>query len=113
MGDDFLMPWFSDDERAPESSTAGLYAAILERERAYCARIDPRTMERFNKTTTGELTVVATGARSGKLLEALEAGQPVRLQGRRLRPWLELRRDQAFQWFEIRPDDTVRPCEPE
>ncbi|ODR17602.1 hypothetical protein [Mycolicibacterium porcinum] len=35
----------------------------------------------------------------------------VRLEGRRLRPWLELRRDQAFQWFEIRPDDTVRSCD--
>ncbi len=106
------MPWFSDDEIGSSAgSTAGLYAALLERERAYCARIDPRTMARFNKATEGELTVVATGARSGRLLEDLEAGRPVRLEGRRLRPWLELRRDQAFQWFEISSDDTVRECE--
>lgn len=48
------------------------------------------------------------------LLDALEDGLPAVVQGRYLRgrslPEVKLRRDQAFDWFEVRADDTVRPC---
>ena len=51
------------------------------------------------------------------LLDDLEAGRPVVLQGRRLKghsmPDTHVRRDQAFDWFEVRPDDTIRPPAPE
>jgi hypothetical protein len=50
--------------------------------------------------------------RRSALLDALEAGEPVTLQSRQLRghslPDVPLRRDQAFDWFEVRPDDSVR-----
>jgi len=102
------VPWFSDDETAgPGLGTPGIYRALLEQEQERCARIDPRTREHY-RPEGGELTVVETGARSGALLEALEAGQPAVLQGRRLRQWIDLRRDQAFDLFEVRPDDSVR-----
>lgn len=46
------------------------------------------------------------------LLGDLEAGGPVRLQGRQLRgrslPDVRLRRNQTFDWFEVSPDDTMR-----
>jgi hypothetical protein len=51
------------------------------------------------------------------LLDDLEAGRPVVLQGRQLKghsmPDTHVRRDQAFDWFEVRPDDTIRPPAPE
>ena len=63
----------------------GLYAALLENERAACAKIDPRTIPRLNPESSGPRTVVETGARSTVLLAELEAGRPVRRQGRQLR----------------------------
>ncbi len=46
------------------------------------------------------------------VLDALEAGKPVTLQGRNLRgvslPSVPLRRKDAFEWFEIGADDSVR-----
>jgi hypothetical protein len=48
------------------------------------------------------------------LLDALEAGRPARVQGRNLRgqglPEVRLRREQAFDWFEVGADDTLRLC---
>ncbi|WP_459966425.1 hypothetical protein [Mycobacterium sp. MUNTM1] len=102
-----MPPWFSDD--AVTRDTAGIYRALLEREREACARIDPRTLPRLNAGSAAPKTVVESGARSGALLAALEAGEPVRLEGRNLRRWVDLRRDQAFDSFEVRPDDTVMP----
>lgn len=99
------MPWFSDDD-AVTGNTAGIYRTLLEREREACARVDPRTLP---PRSDEPKTVVETGARSGALLAALEAGEPVRVEGRQLRRWVDLRRDQAFDSFEVRPDDTVTP----
>lgn len=88
----------------------GIYHAILEREREACARIDPRTLPRTAAGSAASKTVVETGARSGALLAALKAGEPVRLEGRNLRRWVDLRRDQAFEWFEVGTGDAVIPC---
>jgi hypothetical protein len=44
-------------------------------------------------------------------LDALEASEPTRRQGRELKyllPEPRRRREDAFAWFEIRPDDSVR-----
>jgi hypothetical protein len=90
----------------------GLYARLLERERGSCAQIDPRTLPRFNPASPAPRTVVETGIKSRALLDALEAGEPVQLQGRQLRgrslPAMPLRRDQASDWFEVSADDTVK-----
>lgn len=102
------MPWFSDED-AVTGDTAGIYRSLLEREREACARIDSRTLPRTAAGSASPKTVVETGARSGALLAALEAGEPVQLEGRNLRRWVDLRRDQAFDSFEVRPDDTVTP----
>ena len=71
------------------------------------AEIDPRTLPRLYPRSEGPRTVVETGVWSRALLDPLEAGEPVRLEGRSLRRWVDLRRDQRFEWFEVRPDDTV------
>jgi hypothetical protein len=46
------------------------------------------------------------------LLGALEAGQPVTLQGRNLHRHMNLRRDQSFHLFTVTPDDRVTPSLP-
>lgn len=94
---------------AQDIHAEGIYRALLLREREACARVDPRTLPRFSGGPGGPRTVVETGARSGALLAALEAGEPVQLEGRQLRRWVDLRRDQAFDSFEVRSDDTVTP----
>ena len=48
-------------------------------------------------------------ARGRALLDPLEAGEPVRLEGLSLRRWVDQHRGQRFEWFEVRPDDTVVP----
>ncbi|BBY44267.1 hypothetical protein MCEL_25620 [Mycolicibacterium celeriflavum] len=77
---------------------AGLYAALFERERKECAEIDPRTLPQLNAHSSRPRTVVETGTHSPALLAALEAGDPVTLEGRQLRgrslPGMPLRRDQ-------------------
>jgi hypothetical protein len=100
----------------------GLYAAMVEQERARCSRPDPRLMRRLHPeggycTSPGvvcEHEPIPTPA--SRLLRALEAGDPVVVEGRNLRgrsvPDVKLRRDQAFAWFEVRSDDTVRPAAP-
>lgn len=90
----------------------GLYAALLEWERQSFerSRVDPR----WRYTEAGQRGEPALESwlrpRSARL-DALEAGKPVALQGRDLRgvhlPKVPLRRDQAYDWFEIRPDDSV------
>ncbi|BCO47752.1 hypothetical protein [Mycobacterium intracellulare] len=95
---------------AQDIHVEGIYHAILEREREACARIDPRTLPRFNGGPSGPRTVVETGARSSALLASLdEAGEAVHFEGRSLRRWVDLRRHQALELFEVRPDDTVTP----
>lgn len=90
----------------------GLYAALLERERDCHARnpVDPRW--RYTEAgQRGEPPPDRWLTPRPPLLDDLEAGRPVRLQGRRLRgrglPEVPLRRDQAFDWFEVSRDDSM------
>lgn len=104
--------------RAPSGTCTrivqGLYDALLEAERARLERtpMDPR----WAYTERGRAREPPPERQtSSRRLEASQAGEPMRLQGRNLRsrslPVVKLRRDQAFDWFEIRPDDTVRQCD--
>lgn len=94
----------------------GLYAALLERERDHHDRnrVDPRY--RFTEAgQRGEPPPEKWLTPRPALLDDLEASRPVRLQGRQLRgrslPDARLRRDQAFDWFEVHSDDTVHRCD--
>ncbi|MDX1883043.1 hypothetical protein [Mycolicibacterium sp. 120270] len=94
-----------------EMHVPGLYVALLTREKNRCEQIDPRSRPRFNPNSLGGRTAVETGVRSTAMLDALMAGHPVTAQGRDLRgrsmPDVPLQRDQAFDCFRVRPDDTL------
>lgn len=110
-----------DDGEYGVRHVPGVYAAQLEQKRRQC-RPDPRLMSRVH--SSGEYCtspgVVCDHepipVQRPPLLDDLEAGLPVVVQGWDLRghslPDVHLRRDQAFDWFEVRPDDTIRPCPP-
>lgn len=95
----------------------GLYEALLDRERHRCARPDPRVMYVLHDgqgwcTTPGMVCEhESVPPRQTVLLDALEAGEPARVQGRDLRgrdlPEVRLRREQAFDWFEVNSKDIV------
>lgn len=84
----------------------GLYAALLAREREHAASWDAHVADSGYRRIHGP---------SRRLLDALEAGHPAVLQGRRLKGWglpkVPLRRDQAMLWFAVLVDDTVVPAE--
>jgi hypothetical protein len=100
----------------------GLYEALLERERRHCSRPDPRLMRLHHPDgqycTTPDVICEHDPLPLPRtaLLGELEAGRVVRLQGRNLRghslPPSRLRRDEAFDWFEVSPGDAVvrLPC---
>lgn len=102
---------------AGDFSVPGLYAALLAWERHRCSRPDPRLPYRlhgggFSCRTPGIVCEHdPIPLPRSKLLDDLEAGRPVRLEGRSLRghhlPDCRLRRDQAFDWFKVGPDDSV------
>ena len=104
-------------------SVPGLYAALLEGERRRCSRPDPRLTYRlhgggFSCRTPGIICEHdPLPLPRSQLLDDLEAGRPVHLQGRQLRghslPDARLRRDQAFDWFEVRTDDSLNPVGPQ
>lgn len=95
----------------------GLYAALLASEQRRCSRPDPRMPYRlhgggFSCRTPGIICEHdPIPLPRSKLLDDLEAGRSVRLQGRQLRgrslPDARLRRDQAFDWFQVSFDDEV------
>jgi hypothetical protein len=93
----------------------GIYAALLDRERQRVESapvVDPRW--RFSpRGLAGEPPPEKKHGRAE--LDRLEAGVPVRREGRSLKFFLpehRLRREDAFEWFVVRRDDTVRRCDP-
>ena len=97
------VPWADRDGSAGVvMRVPGLYDALRERERQHQDRHDSHA--------------AATGLpyrRNRRLLDALEAGELATLMGRRLRGWgvpkVPLRREQAFDWFVVSPDDALTP----
>lgn len=100
----------------PRTSTAkngrvapGIYSALLtqERDRNERDRVDPRW--RYTQSGQRGEPPPAVITPRNPLLDALEASQKLKLQGRNLHRHMKLRRDQAFDWFEVGPDDRVIP----
>jgi hypothetical protein len=83
----------------------GLYAALLRRERDH--QLDH---ERFV-----EKHPQYHNTHDKQLLDDLELGRPVILQGRRLKGWgiprVPLQRSDAFQWFKVSHNDSVVPAQ--
>jgi hypothetical protein len=88
----------------------GLYAALLQREREHREGHDA-----FEAQMIAEYGRFPWYPPPRRLLDELEAGLPVVVEGRELRgrsvPKVPLRREQAYAWFEVSPGDTVTPAE--
>ena len=99
------MPRVSSSAGGVRMVVPGLYGALREREREHYER----------HAAFAQHHPQYRGMWDGRVLDGLEAGVPVVVQGRRLKGWgvprVPLRRDQAFQWFTVCPDDSVTPAE--
>lgn len=97
------MPRVDDGADGPGLVVPGLYRALLARERDHQARHDE-----FVESTGWRRRY----GRNRRVLDALESGRPAIVQGRNLSGWgipkvSSLRREDAFRWFAVTPDDRV------
>ncbi|MES3664744.1 hypothetical protein [Mycobacterium intracellulare] len=100
-------------ERGQGTVIEGIYAALLEREREERIKqtpIDPRC--RYAVGHDHGLDDAPEECRPNRhRLVSLESSEPQQLQGREIKfllPEHRQRRDDAFEWFEIRADDRVQ-----